>query len=161
VIANKYFILFFSLQTTISSNLSCMRLEEKEVWCIFHLGSDMSRVNVASCHGIWEINLNCNIICICIYMNLRQNLICRFCSARLVFKSAKRLTLHLVKRMWCGLFIMPMLNIVFVLALNLIEVNIPSHHDTCALFDILCLFVAAERIHYLEYELLYLQFTYH
>jgi hypothetical protein len=47
---------------------------------------------------------------------------------------------------------MPMLNIIFVLALNLNEANIPSYHDTSELFDMLCSFLATERIHYLEYE---------
>ena len=49
--------------------------------------------------------------------------------------------------MWCGLFIMPMLNIVFILALNLNE-----SMTNVQFFDILCSFVTAERIHYLEYE---------
>ena len=38
----------------------------------------------------------------------------------------------------------------FVLALNLNEVIVIN--DKCAVFDILCSFVTAERIHYLEYE---------
>lgn len=127
--------------------------ERERSFIVFHVGSDALRVNLAPCHCIREINMNCNIIYVCIYMNLTQNLISRFCLARLIYSFARKLTLHLVKRMWCGLFIMPMLNIIFILALNLNEVNIPSHQwQMCSFFVILCSFVSAERIHYLEYE---------
>jgi hypothetical protein len=49
---------------------------------------------------------------------------------------------------------MPLLNIVFVSGLNFSEIHLHIN-ERCAVFDILCSFVTAQRIHYLEYELPY------
>jgi hypothetical protein len=49
---------------------------------------------------------------------------------------------------------MPLLNIVFVSGLNFSEIHLHIN-EKCAVFDILCSFVTAQRIHYLEYELPY------
>jgi hypothetical protein len=51
-----------------------MHETETERSFIFNVGSDALRVNLAPCHCIWEINMNCNI---CMYLhefNTKPNL---------------------------------------------------------------------------------------
>jgi hypothetical protein len=66
------------------------------LYLFFNVGSDVPRVNLAPCHGMWEINLKCDIIYVHIYMNLKQNLISRFCLATLIFTYARKLECNVV-----------------------------------------------------------------